>query len=437
MSFTYHLPAWPSRLLLTGWLGTACMTAQADRYTEMAQKHLEWLQAGTADSVLVHCTPQVKAQLPATMLQAIWKQLEAQAGPLQRQEPWTVSERASYKVCQSVLRFERTPLQLNVVLDEQLLLAGLNFTPAPPQSEPAATPATADSTYVEQPLTVKLPGIELPGTLTLPRISSSAKLPAVVLVHGSGPNDRDETLGPNKPFAELAHSLAQRGIAVLRYDKRTRVYGAQTATVSGGVLNYDTEVVDDAVQAVRQLAQLPQVDASRVYVLGHSLGGILVPRIAEQSATPLAGIIGCAALARPFEEALHDQLVYIARSQGAEAAVAETQADSVTRRMISQLPDGYADFQRQYSATATAARLGQLPMLFLQGGHDYQVTEADLNLWKQELAHNRHARFCFFPKLDHLLRELPEMAKPADYMQPGSIHPEALQQIADFILHTP
>ena len=413
------------------------MTAQADRFTEMAQKHLEWLQAGTADSVLVHCTPQVKAQLPAAMLQAIWKQLEAQAGPLQRQEPWTMSEKGPYKVCQSVLHFERTPLQLNVVLDEQLLLAGLNFVPAPPQNELSASQATTDSSYVEKPFTVKLPGIELPGTLTLPRTASSAKLPAVVLVHGSGPNDRDETLGPNKPFAWIAHGLASQGIAVVRYDKRTRVYGAQTTSVSGGVLNYDTEVVDDAVQAVRQLAQLPQIDASRVYVLGHSLGGMLVPRIAEQSATPLAGIIGCAALARPFEEALHDQLAYIARIQGASDSEAEEQADSVAQRMIQQLPRGYVDFQRQYQATATAARLDQLPMLFLQGGHDYQVTEADLNLWKQELAHNRHARFCFFPKLDHLLREQPEMAKPADYMQPGSIHPEALQQIADFILHTP
>jgi len=76
--------------------------------------------------------------------------------------------------------------------------------------------------------------------------------PAVVLVHGSGPQDRDETIGPNKPFRDLAWGLASQGIAVLRYDKRTKVHGAMMA---GAVEQFTVkeETIDDALAAVALL----------------------------------------------------------------------------------------------------------------------------------------------------------------------------------------
>ena len=420
--------------ILLLWCGS--MAANADRFTEMAGRHLEWLKTGQADSVLAHATPQVNAQLSAAMVQAIWKQLLTQAGQLEKQEAWSLTERQGLHVCQSVLRFERLPLQMNVVLDNELLLAGLTFTPAPATATQPTTPARAgaEENFTEEDFTVKHGGIELPGTLTLPK-DLTKPVPAVVLVQGSGPQDRDETLGPNKPFRELAHALATQGIAVVRYDKRTKVYGARTAEVSGGQLTYDTEVVDDAVQALRQTALLPQVDKQRLFVIGHSLGGTLVPRIAEKADTPLAGIIGWAALTRPFRDALMEQLVYIARKQGADEATAQTQAEATARQIMAAVPKEYVDFQQTYDPTATARQLKDMPMLFLQGGHDYQVTEADLKLWEKALAGRTQVHCVFLPKLDHLLRELPEMATPADYLKEGKMDAEALRQITDFILH--
>ncbi len=96
----------------------------------------------------------------------------------------------------------------------------------------------------------------LPGTLSIPY--KEGPFPALVLVHGSGPNDRDETLGANKPFRDLAQGLASRGIAVLRFDKRTRVHGARIASSSG--LTVAEEAVDDAVLAVGFLQGYPTLN---------------------------------------------------------------------------------------------------------------------------------------------------------------------------------
>ena len=90
--------------------------------------------------------------------------------------------------------------------------------------------------------------------------------PGVVLVHGSGPNDRDETIGPNKPFRDLAWGLATRGIAVLRYEKRTKRHRLKMALLANS-LTVKEETIDDAVAAVTTLHAVEEIDASRIFVL--------------------------------------------------------------------------------------------------------------------------------------------------------------------------
>ncbi len=155
----------------------------------------------------------------------------------------------------------------------------------------------------------------LPGTLTIPK--DNGPFPAIVLVHGSGPNDRDETIGPNKPFRDLAWGLASRGIAVLRYEKRTKVYGLKLSQDKklAASLTVNEETIDDAISAVGLLRTIDKIDSQKIFVLGHSLGGMMIPRIASRNPR-VAGFIIMAGTTGKIEEAILEQTRYIFSLQG-------------------------------------------------------------------------------------------------------------------------
>lgn len=405
---------------------------RADRYTDMAQRQLEWLRQGRADSILAHSTAQVKASLPASTVQNLWAGLLMQTGEFRSQKPWRQTPMQGLQVCQSVLVFERASICVQVVLDDNLLLAGLQFLPATAgalEEEPAQADSVA---FSERETTIAHGKVSLPATLTLPK-GQKGKVPAVLLVAGSGPVDRDGTMGPNRPLRDLAHALAAKGIAVLRYDKRTKVYGAKTAEVSDGGLTYDSEYVEDAVQALRQMAAMEEVDAERLFVIGHSLGGTLAPRIVQRSSVPVRGVIGLAALASPFWETTHRQLRYILQVNGLSEELADRQAREQVERMRKGLPKEYLASQEGYDPLLAADAMGELPVLYVQGGHDYQVTENDLDLWRQAYGENPSAQFRLFPTLDHLMRPQERMAVPADYMKEGRMSEEVIDTIVQFI----
>ena len=105
--------------------------------------------------------------------------------------------------------------------------------------------------------------------------------PVAILVHGSGPQDRDESFGPNRPFRDLAAGLATKGIAVLRYDKRTKRYPESFADLKNPTVKEET--VDDVSSAIEYLKYRPEIDGRRITVIGHSLGGMLAPGSPRQS----------------------------------------------------------------------------------------------------------------------------------------------------------
>src|SRR5262249_8686695 len=166
----------------------------------------------------------------------------------------------------------------------------------------------------------------LPGTLAVP--TGSGPFPAAVLVHGSGPHDRDETVGPSKPFRDLAWGLASQGVAVLRYEKRTREHGAKLAGAKD--LTVKEEVLDDALAAVALLRKAKGIDGQRVFVLGHSLGAMAAPKLGERDPA-IAGLILLACPSRPMADVLIEQLDYVlsvSPSAGQKAAVAKLKAQA-------------------------------------------------------------------------------------------------------------
>ena len=303
--------------------------------------------------------------------------------------------------------------------------------------------------FEERAVTVGTGQWELPGTLSMPKdIQSDKAVAAVVLVHGSGPHDREESIGPNKPFRDLAWGLASQGIAVVRYDKRTKVYAQKLAEMKGVDLTTAEEVVLDARAAIELLRNEPGVDANRIFVLGHSFGGALLPRIAKGKGK-LAGLICLAGPTRPLEDVLLEQSRYAAEADSVVSPVEKWQLYELERAVAAVkdpglspdaakdslplgVPASYWLDIRGYQPGKAAKEL-KLAMLILQGERDYQVTAVDLAGWKEHLSGRKNVTFKTYPKLNHLFIAGQGKSTPKEYLKPGHIAKEVIEDIAGWI----
>ena len=255
-----------------------------------ATRLLDRLDADAYEAATADFTAQMKAALGADKLQAVQQQLTAAAGAVKSRDPAKVSQQSGMTVVVVRIHHAMASIDATISVDAEGKIAGLHFAPAPP---PAAAAPAADAAYTERDLAVGSSGERaLPGTLTLPK--GAGPFPAVVLVHGSGAHDRDQTIGPNRPFLDIARGLAAQGIAVLRYDKRTK---ARPQDFAGANIPVDAETTNDAVAAITALRAVDGIDRKRLYVLGHSQGAMLAPRIVQRAGN-VAGAILLAAPAR-------------------------------------------------------------------------------------------------------------------------------------------
>jgi dienelactone hydrolase len=384
-------------------------------------------------------------------LAEFWKQVPAHMGAFKRQTAARRDQFGGYEVALITCEFEKVTLDARVVFDKEKKIAGFQFVPSlpPAKYEP---PSYADpAKFDEREVTVGGSGDwPLQGTLTVPK--GAGPFPALVLVHGSGPNDRDETIGPNKPFQDLAWGLASRRIAVLRYEKRTRIYGPKlVADPKFALLTVKEETVDDALDAVRLLRSTDRIDRRRIFVLGHSLGGMLIPRIALAGKDlDIAGFIVMAGLTNPLPETYLRQMTYLLGLDGETSADDRKQLDEIKRDVtrINALQDSDAGMSekilnaspaywldlRGYFPPEVAFKIDK-PMLILQGSRDYQVTIEDFENWKKALGGRTDVEFKLYPKLNHLFAEGKGLPTPNEYsLVHGSVAENVVSDIAAFML---
>jgi dienelactone hydrolase len=391
----------------------------------------------------------MRKELPAEKLAEVWQTIQAQAGAYQSVSETRIEEMGQANIVILTTRFAQALLDIRITFNHQQRISGLYFVPAERQTAAYQTPDYAlPANFTEIEVTI---GEEwaLPGTLTLPH--GSGPFPAVVLVHGSGPNDRDETIGLTaavKPFKDLAWGLANQGIAVLRYDKRTKVYAEKLAALTEFTVQEET--IADAVAAVELLRQQEKIDRDRIYILGHSLGGMLAPRIAAAAADQVAGLIILAAPARPLEELILEQTKYLAHADG---VITEQEADAILQleaqiasikdpgltavtppEKLLNIPASYWLDLRHYKPTEAAKKLN-LPMLILQGERDYQVTMADFSLWEAAVGSQSRVQLKSYPALNHLFIWGEQPSLPAEYEEPGNVAQEVITDIAAWLRH--
>lgn len=409
--------------------------------TELSQRHF--------DDASKQFDGDMARALPPKTLEETWNGLLGQVGDFKQIITTRIQEMQGYQVVFVTCEFVKANLDVKVAFDSKVRIGGLYFVPAQ-NSSAWSPPAYVQRARIrEQSVTVGNNPWRLPGVLTLPR-SGNGPFPGIVLVHGSGPLDADETIGPNganKPFKDLAWGLASQGIVVLRYKKRTLVHGAELKKKIP-LFTIRDETMDDAQAAVNLLLRTPAVDPKRVYVIGHSLGGMLAPRIAATNAE-ISGIVILAGPSRPIEQCLVDQTKYLVKLSGMNSEEAERQVENVQKianqiedpnlkpesivdLMGTHIPGSYWLDLRNYNAVESAARLST-PILVLQGGRDYEVSEANFEGWKTALDGHANISFKLYPNLNHLFIAGSGVSTPAEYNQPGHVTQEVIDDISEWI----
>ncbi|MCZ6698856.1 MAG: alpha/beta fold hydrolase [Planctomycetota bacterium] len=416
-------------------------TAQQPHAREIVKVRalFDLIRTGEYDAFLSACDAKVQGALPAPKLKEVWEGLTKAQGPYERELSASAKPVGEHLAVDLICKFKSGPLKARISIDKDGKVAGLFFLPANELVEYAAPDYVDSSRFREEEVSVTSGEFQLPGTLTVP--VGDGPFPAVALVHGSGPHDRDETVFGRKPFKDIAGGLATLGVAVLRYEKRTYKYGA---SMDPEAITIDSEVADDAIAAVRLLIGNDAIRSDRVFLVGHSLGAGAAPYIATKE-SGIAGVIMLAAPARPVYELVDDQIPYLAAIDGTVDDAEQANIDE-TRAAVDKLRKGtwkpgdmllgapakyWASLDKM--APVKYALKYEKPMLIIHGGRDYQVSMKDFAIWKKELGGRKNVTLKKFSQLDHLLTAGKGKSTPAQYQTPGHVDRRLIERTAKWI----
>ena len=289
----------------------------------------------------------------------------------------------------------------------------------------------------------------LNGLLTLPE-SVDTPVPAAVLVHGSGSSNMDEHIGKLYPFRDLAEGLAKYGIAVIRYDKRSFSHGLKM--VKDKPVTVFKETIEDAILAAGLLRNDPRIDPERVFIIGHSMGAMLAPRIDAEGGN-FKGLVMMAGTPYKLEEVLIRQFGQMKESMsGLTGKIVAGQAEK-TAKMF----DGLYDLSDEEALKKKAGggttlyyfkEMGEhpssdyllntdKPVFIMQGEKDFQVlADVDFKGYQDMLEGKENVTFKLYPGLSHLFvtaqyDDITKMKK--EYNVEKHIPEDVIRDIAEFI----
>ncbi len=377
-------------------------------------------------------------------LQTIWESLESDYGEYVNIYGYEYKESGGFDNIYIKIAFQKQCVNFQVTYKKGTLkISGLHYAVnADKPTLAGAEPTPLPDGIIERSFEFGQEGLELPAILTLPE--TDGKYPVVILVHGSGPNNADESIGNQAPFRDIAWGLAQQGIAVMRYDKRTLVYPesfGEDATV-------EEETVIDALLAVEAVMDMPEIDSSRIYILGHSLGGMMMPLIAED-ADNAHGFIMMGAPVTPMHELILEQTEYIYNLDG-KLAIRERLSIWQTKNTVNKIAELTDDTKHEakdlFNISPTywiylndynmleEVNLIEKPLLIIQGESDYQVPMRDFYALNEVLGDKDNVTMISYDGLGHLMTEAGDPPSPDDYMIASTVAEDVIDDIASFVL---
>ncbi|ALL04731.1 dienelactone hydrolase [Pedobacter sp. PACM 27299] len=384
----------------------------------------------------------VQSKISAENLQTIWSTLTSNYGKYVSMDAVQSKTEGEYFTVSVDAEFEKDTQGFLLVFNKNEKLVGL-FPRQVQRASSYVRPAYVDTAaYKEKEINVTTPGHSLVGLLTTP--AKGANFPLVVFLHGSGPADMDETVGPNKPFKDLAGGLASQGIASIRYVKRTLAYSGDFSKA----FTVKEEVLDDALAAIALAKTIPGVDKSKIFLFGHSMGGMLAPRLVLQ-VPDIKGIVLAAAPARKLTDLIEEQNKYAVAQAKDTTGNLQKQLDEVLKQtaqtrfttigkmkpdsLILGLPVAYWADINQYDQVAAAKKLTRQKIFVAQGAFDFQVAQQDFDLWKAALGKKSNVTLKLYPDLNHLFIPQTEKGNTSQYGIPGSVSGTLVEDLANWI----
>ena len=423
--------------------GSSSFAISEELLAQRAQDYVDQFQSGDFSSVFQDGGEELAASCTQDSLSADWSACLASARTFRRQETpvvsasgdgWQVevaSVHARYQICSQLL------------FASDGTVSHISFSLRPLE----VTPESGDSWY-ETPITLGYDAEKpLNGMLTLPR--DAERPPVVILVSGSGANSMDSLIGAadNRFFADLAHGLAEQGIASIRYDKRSYAY-------PGDVIDIQTEYLYDVKDAVRLAREDTRVDGDEIYLIGHSQGGMLSPKLVTDN-PEFRGLISMGGTLRRMEDlileqnevmnALNTALTPEERDAAnaevaqlvAEIKALDADADASPDTLLYGYPETYWKSLNQIDSMGLAEQLAEeeYPMLILQGINDFQVLyDTDFALWQEVVADNPNAACIAYEGLSHVFMPGTPEFDGTVYDAPAHVEPAVIEDIAAWIL---
>ena len=410
-----------------------------------ARAVFEMIQNGDFSSVYALFDPNMRKAMSEDDLRKTFSELETAIG---RATDWGEEQSAlvpPYRITILPVNYEKADIDLQITWQDHQI-AGLFYNI---QQKAEAIQEELPEGIVEE--IIQVGELNLKGLLTLPA-KASDPLPAVVLVHGSGPSDRDETVRGTKLFRDLAHSLAQQGIASARYDKRTYA-DFEISQEEEKNFTVKEETIDDAVAAALLLRADPRIDPERIYLIGHSMGAMLAPRIAKETPGLFAGIVMLSGTPKTLADIIisQNQAVVDAMSplekivgnmqmaglrQSWQNVLNGTEEEAKGKKIFGQ-PAYYFWEMAQYD-TAEILKNLDIPSLIINGGSDFQVIDADgIDAWRA-IDLPESVQLSYYPELNHLLMnpQAPETVRGTmqEYDIPCHVAEEVVDEITAYIL---
>lgn len=377
---------------------------------------------------------ELKEELTVDKLNRNWMSITEDCGAYQSME-FQLHRLEDRDLGYVYLTFKEDTLKLAISFDEEMKVKKLNMNFPSPVIEASNT-----LKYTEQNVMVGVDNM-LNGMLTLPVGVSNP--PIAILVQGSGPSNLNEEVYEMRPFEDIAHGLAELGIATIRYDKRTFAYPEWDSVREESV---QWEYLYDFASVLHQVEDMP-VNHNQIYVIGHSLGGLLAPRLAAEH-PEIKGIISLAGTPRGLEEVIRDQQInaYVAEGANeqllngvkasADKAVAEIQAvtkETATDKVINNIPLSYWYEMNQSRAYLYMGNL-KCDSLILQGEDDFQVFyHIDYVEWEKLTAGMKNVQLRSYPGLSHFFT--PSINNTMeDYKVPAMVDQKVIDDMGSWIL---